>query len=471
MALLLAPALSQAAEETASPAPSVPFLLLWSLPFVLILLSIALLPLLPRVAHWWERNRNKLRVALGLSFLMVFYYLFRPAGFDGAAAGLGSVGRMLKHSVLDDYVPFIVLLFSLFTISGGIRLTGDVPAHPATNVLILFVGAILASLIGTTGASMVLIRPLLQINSERKHVKHTVVFFIFLVSNIGGCLLPVGDPPLFLGYLRGVPFLWTLHLAPEWLAAVLTVLAIYWALDSWVWRHEDVESLRLDEAIREPLRLHGWRNLALLAGVVGSVALLVPGRPLPLIGWRLPDLFLREIVQGVLCAVSLWITPKKRREDNQFTFHAIAEVACLFVGIFITMQAPIELLDLQGARLGLNSPMHFFWASGALSSFLDNAPTYVVFFEAASHLHAPAGVPLLKILAGGGRIPMHLLEAISLGSVFMGANTYIGNGPNFLVKSIAEHHGVRMPSFFGYMVYSGLVLIPTFIVLSLVFFK
>lgn len=447
--------------------PAVGTLVLWSLPFVVILLCIALLPLIHRTAHWWEHNRNKLVVSVILALLVCGYYVLRPEGFHGTH-GFGALGTVLHHAVVADYIPFIVLLFSLYTISGGIRLTGDVPAHTGTNVLILFLGALLASFIGTTGASMVLIRPLLQINSERKHVKHTVIFFIFLVSNIGGSLLPVGDPPLFLGYLKGVPFLWTLKLWPVWLTCVGLLLALYAVIDRYFYQREDRASIQLDETTLEPLRLQGKLNFLLLAGVVLAVGILVPGRPFLGTSWVVPD-HLREIVQLALCGLSMVLTPKSVRVDNQFNFTAIGEVACLFIGIFITMQVPIELLNLKGAELGLSTPAHFFWATGALSSFLDNAPTYVVFFETAKVLPVAPGAAVLPLASGA--IPVVLLKAISLGAVFMGANTYIGNGPNFLVKSIAESRGIRMPSFFGYMAWSGAILIPTFILMTFLFFR
>lgn len=446
---------------------SVNSLLLWSLPFALLLLSIAVLPLIHATEHWWEHNRSKLIVSGSLALLVCGYYLFRGTGFH-AEAGMASVLSLLHHSVVGDYIPFMVLLFSLYTISGGIRLTGDVPAHTGTNTLILFIGAMLASFIGTTGASMVLIRPLLQINSERKYVKHTVIFFIFLVSNVGGSLLPVGDPPLFLGYLKGVPFLWTLQLWPIWLTCVGILLAAYWALDSYFHKKEDQAAIQLDETRIEPLRLQGKVNLLLLLGVVVAVGILVPGKALPGTNWIIPN-YLREFVQLGLVGLSMVLTQKQVRTDNQFNFTAIGEVACLFIGIFITMQVPIELLGIKGPSLGLTQPAHFFWAAGSLSSFLDNAPTYVVFFETAKTLPA-AGMEMLA-LPGGIQIAVPLLKAIALGSVFMGANTYIGNGPNFLVKSIAEGRGVKMPSFFGYMAWSGAILIPTFIVITLIFFR
>ncbi|HEX2973379.1 MAG TPA: sodium:proton antiporter [Tepidisphaeraceae bacterium] len=418
----------------------------------------------------WEKNRNKLLFALGLAAITCAYYLFRPHGFH-AAPGIASLVQVLRHAVLLDYVPFIVLLFSLYTISGGISLRGDIPARPLTNTAFLALGAAGASFIGTTGMAMVLIRPLLQINSERRHVKHTVVFFIFLVCNIGGLLLPVGDPPLFLGYLRGVPFLWTLTLIAPWALSCALLLAVYFVWDTIAYRSEPKAAITVDEKIRKPIRIDGKRNLVLLLGVVLAVALLVPGRTLPGTSWVIPNIYLREIVQLALAAISLAITPKIARQVNQFNFTAIGEVACLFIGIFITMQAPVEILQIEGVKLGLTSPAQFFWASGLLSSVLDNAPTYVVYFETAgsltgSHLQLMSGVQTLT-----GTIPISLLAAISCGSVFMGANTYIGNGPNFMVKSIAEQSGVRMPSFFGYMAYSAAILIPLFLLLTLVFFR
>lgn len=466
--LVLGAAPLSASEAAHGLAPSVGALLAWSLPFVALLLAIALLPLIHATHRWWEHNSSKLIVSASLAVLVCGYYVLRHQGFH-AEPGLPSLLSVLHHSVVSDYIPFMVLLFSLYTISGGIRLTGDVPAHTTTNTVILFLGALLASFIGTTGASMVLIRPLLQINSERKHVKHTVIFFIFLVSNVGGSLLPVGDPPLFLGYLKGVPFLWTLQLWPVWLTCVAILLALYWVLDSHYYGTEDKASLQLDETTREPLRLQGRVNFLLLAGVVLAVGVLVPGRTLPGTSWVIPD-HLREVVQLALCGLSMVLTAKQVREDNQFNFTAIGEVACLFIGIFVTMQVPIELLHMKGPELGLTSPAHFFWAAGSLSSFLDNAPTYVVFFETAKTIPLAAGAAVLQ-LPGGAQISVALLTAVSLGSVFMGANTYIGNGPNFLVKSIAEGRGVKMPSFFGYMAWSGAILIPTFVLVTLIFFR
>jgi Na+/H+ antiporter NhaD/arsenite permease-like protein len=446
--------------------------LLWVFPFVALLLCIAILPLLPKTKRWWEKNSSKLTVALSLAVVTCLYYLLRDRGFHEADRGLPSALLALREAVLADYIPFIVLLFSLYTISGGINLRGDVPAHPLTNTAFIAVGTLLASLVGTTGAAMLLIHPLLQVNSERRHVKHTVVFFIFLVCNIGGSLLPVGDPPLFLGYLRGVPFLWTLNLAAAWATCSLIVLAIYYVWDTIAYRTEEKEAIELDERVKVPLGLSGKRNLFLLLGVVLAVAFLVPGRRFPGTEWVIPgEWHLREIVQIVLAMISLAVTPKRVRQANDFNFHAILEVACLFIGIFITMQTPVEILNIKGPELGLDRPWQFFWAAGVLSSFLDNAPTYVVYFEAAGTL-APAGMNLMHgVQTATGAIPLPLLAALSCGAVFMGANTYIGNGPNFMVKSIAEQSGVKMPSFHGYMAYSCGILVPIFVLLTLVFFR
>ncbi|HUT25193.1 MAG TPA: sodium:proton antiporter [Sumerlaeia bacterium] len=446
--------------------------LLWVFPFVALLLCIAILPLLPKTKHWWEKNSSKLAVAVSLAVVTCLYYLLRDQGFGEADRGLPSVLLVLREAVLADYVPFIVLLFSLYTISGGINLKGDVAAHPLTNTAFIATGTVLASFVGTTGAAMVLIRPLLQINSERRHVKHTAVFFIFLVCNIGGSLLPIGDPPLFLGYLRGVPFLWTLNLVGVWATCSLIVLAIYYVWDTIAYRTEEKGDALFDERVKVPLRLSGKRNFVLLLGVVLAVAFFVPGRKLPGAEWAIPGQWrLREIVLIVLALVSLAVTPKQVRKANDFNFYAIFEVACLFIGIFITMQTPVEILNIKGPELGLDRPWQCFWAAGALSSFLDNAPTYIVYFEMAGTL-APAGMNLMHgVQTATGTIPLPLLAAVSCGAVFMGANTYIGNGPNFMVKSIAEQSGVKMPTFLGYMAYSCGVLVPVFVLLTFVFFR
>ena len=403
----------------------------WVLPFVAMLLAIAVCPLW--VPHWWESNRNKLTVSLALGFPVLVFYLNRHPG-------------ALLHTA-EEYVSFMILLAGLYVISGGLRLTGDLEATPLTNTTFLTIGAVLASFVGTTGASMLLIRALLQTNRERTRVAHTVVFFIFLVSNIGGMLTPIGDPPLFLGYLRGVPFVWTFRLWPAWLAMVAVLLAVYFAWDSIAHAREPLAAIRRDRARVEPLRVRGLLNLVWLGGVLVAVAFL--HEP-----WR-------EAAIVASAALSLWRTPRGIRRANGFTAGPMVEVAVLFLGIFLTMIPALELLRLRGGELGVREPWHFFWATGGLSSFLDNAPTYLTFLALGQ------GLGLANEVVG---IPHAILAAISVGSVAMGANTYIGNAPNFMVKAIAEETGVKMPSFFGYMLYSGGVLIPLFVAVSLVFF-
>ncbi len=439
------------------------------IPFVILLLCIAILPLIHKTEHWWEDNKNRLLVSLLLSVVVLFYYwVVHPGVIDHEThkleKGFMAVHLVLKHAILMEYIPFIVLLFSLYVISGGIQLKGDLPAKPMTNTMFLAVGAGIASFVGTTGAAMLLIRPLLQTNRERKYVKHTVIFFIFLVCNIGGCLLPIGDPPLFLGYLKGIPFTWTFILWPQWLAVNLILLVIYFIWDSKLYAKEESRDIKRDDTQVEKLQLNGKINLIFLLGVVLSVALLIPGKPL--LGKEGNPIvfdFCREIVMFVFVALSLKFTPKGLREENKFNYVAIGEVAALFIGIFITMQVPVEILNVKGPDMGVSSPAQFFWFTGILSSFLDNAPTYVVFFETARTLATPEGDIVVA-----GMLSQEILVAISLGAVFMGANSYIGNGPNFMVKSIAEQSGVKMPSFFGYMGYSAVFLIPIFIILTFV---
>ena len=404
----------------------------WIAPFAAMLLAIAILPL--AAPRFWDSNLRKLGVSalLGLPVLALYGWQ-RP--------------EALAHTA-GDYVSFIALLGSLFVISGGIVVTGDVEARPSVNAAFLAVGAVLASLIGTTGASILLIRPLLSTNEERRHVAHTVVFFIFMVANAGGCLTPLGDPPLFLGYLRGVPFTWTLRLAPHWLFVNSLLLAIYYFWDRREHARESPVDVIRDRTLVRPLHVSGKRNIALLLVVVASVAAL----PTPV----------REVALVAAALTCLAVTPASIRQANRFTFHAIAEVAALFAGIFVTMLPALDILHARGADLGLSLPWHFFWASGLLSSFLDNAPTYLTFLAVAQSLGLPPQV------AG---VSHEVLAAISTGAVFMGANTYIGNGPNFMVRAIAEERGVRMPTFGGYMLYSGAVLIPCFVLVTLVFFR
>jgi Na+/H+ antiporter NhaD/arsenite permease-like protein len=395
------------------------------------LLAIAFCPLwLP---HWWEANRNKLVVSGVLGAPVLVLYLVREPG---------ALAHMAR-----DYVSFIILLTGLYVIAGGVLLTGDLEASPTVNTTFLAGGGVLASLIGTTGASMLLIRALLQTNRERTQVTHTVVFFIFIVSNIGGMLTPLGDPPLFLGYLQGVPFTWTLGLWLPWLTMTGTLLIVYFVWDSLQYRREPRAARRLDHTRVEPLRIRGSVNALWLGGVVVAVAFLhAPAR---------------EIVILAFAAISLWRTPREIRRANQFTAYPMMEVAVLFLGMFLTMIPALELLHVRGGELGVREPWQFFWAAGALSSFLDNAPTYLTFLALAQSLDLPAEVV---------GVPHVILAAISVGAVAMGANSYIGNAPNFMVKAIAEAASVRMPSFLGYMAYSGAVLIPLFIVVTVLFF-
>lgn len=459
---------------TAAAAP--PF---WTvLPFVLLLLAIALLPLIPATSHWWEHNRNKLMVAGGLGlFTLAYYSLLHHTPLDAhwpahhvvepAAGALqpGFVRTILSNAILKEFLPFIILLFSLYTISGGIRITGDLRADPLTNASFIAVGAVLSNLIGTTGAAMLLVRPLLETNKERKHVAHTVVMFIFIVCNCGGCLTPIGDPPLFLGYLEGVPFVWTFQLWKEWLFVNGLLIVIYVLLDEFVfYRREATRDIVRDVEHTTRLRIGGWKlNAPLLFGVVLAVALLDPSKPFPGTDWH-PWMYLREVVQLGLVAISLWWGSQTVREQNQFNYSAIVEVAALFIGIFICMQPALQILSVYGNSLGLRDAPHFFWATGSLSGVLDNAPTYLAFFKAAQAMPAEPGIPLVA----GVQEP--ILAAISLGAVFMGAMTYIGNGPNFMVRSIAENSGVKMPSFFGYMAYSVSILLPLLAVMVWLYF-
>jgi Na+/H+ antiporter NhaD/arsenite permease-like protein len=404
----------------------------WAFPFAALLLAIAVLPL--TAPHFWESNLRKLAVAGALALPVLLLYLRAHP-------------QALAHTAL-EYASFMVLLGGLFVISGGVVLEGDLEATTRTNALLLGTGALVASFVGTTGASMLLIRPLLQTNRERKHVAHTVVFFIFLVSNIGGCLTPLGDPPLFLGYLNGVPFTWTLRLALPWLFTVALVLAAYVAWDRVARSREAPGDLRRDRLELRPLRMAGKENAVLLAGVLAAVAFLHAP-------WR-------EGVIVALALVSYRQTDPALHKANRFTFQPILEVAALFAGIFVTMLPALDILKARGSELGVREPWQFFWATGALSSFLDNAPTYLTFLALAK------GLGLAPEVVG---VPHEILAAISLGAVFMGANTYIGNGPNFMVRAIAEEHGVKMPSFGGYMLYSAAVLVPIFVLVTLVFFR
>lgn len=434
--------------------------LLWILPFAGMLLCIAILPMVAH--HWWEQHRNQLLVSATWSAPVVGYLLwliFTDHHAESAAHGL-------THA-LEEYVSFIALLGSLFVISGGILLKGDLEGKPSTNTAFLAVGALISNIIGTTGASMLLIRPMLRTNSEREYVKHIPLFFIFLVSNIGGALTPIGDPPLFLGYLRGVPFFWTLeHLWHIWLFPIIVLLIMFYVVDRYFYGKERQESIQQDRLEFKPLGFEGAWNFLLLGGVVAAVLLLSPDAEVH----DFRHYYAREIAMAALAGLSVWRTSRKIREANSFTYGPILEVAALFCGIFLTMIPATMILQARGAALGLTEPWHYFWATGLLSSFLDNAPTYVTFAAMAC-----GGVPECTSAEQLGALAssptgMPLLVAISAGAVFMGANSYIGNGPNFMVRAIAEENGYKMPSFFGYVAWAGVILIPVFILVTFIYF-
>ncbi len=426
---------------------------LWmSVPFIVMLLTIAIAPLIAE--HLWENNRNKLIFVLAISV---------PTTILLAQYGLGGA---IVHNMLFDYIPFIMLLLALFVVTGGINIRGDIMATPSVNTFILAIGFILASFMGTTGAAMLLIRPLLQINQQRTHKIHTVLFFIALVANCGGVLTPLGDPPLFLLYLRGAPFEWFSSLAPEWIVAGLILLSIYALTDRYFYAKEPSEARERDLAEQEPIHITGAINFIYLGMVIAAVLFLnrtyIPamredGAPLYI-------RFLRDIVLALIIIMSLLTTKRDVRKANNFTWAPILEVAILFIGIFVTMTPTMMYLNAHAANLGLTKPWQFFYATGALSSFLDNAPTAVAFHTVAT------GLPHIEGTEYVASIPEMLLAAIALGSVFFGAMTYIGNGPNFMVKAIAEQEGVKMPSFFGYMLkFSLVVLLPVFILVQLIF--
>ncbi len=437
--------------------------ILWTIPFAGILLSIAVMPLV--APHFWHNNFGKVSFFWALTFVMPFLI----------KQGLSVTLYEVLHIVLLDYIPFIILLLSLFTISGGIRLKGTLVGTPLLNLIIILIGTILASWMGTTGAAMLLIRPLIRANQHREHKVHVIVFFIFLVANIGGSLTPLGDPPLFLGFLKGVDFFWTTTaMIKPMLFMVVSLLLIFFFLDSKFYNMED-HSKKPSVEKNEKLGIEGSINFLFLLGVI--VAVLMSGIWNPHISFTvynveltLPNL-LRDILLLTLTTLSWKFTLKSLRYENQFTWFPIQEVAKLFAAIFITIIPAIAILraGTEGALSAIinsvssnGEPVNYmyFWATGILSSFLDNAPTYLVFFNTA-------GGNAIELMG-----PLHnTLLAISAGAVFMGANTYIGNAPNFMVKSIAEEQNISMPSFFGYMIkYSMPILIPLYILVTFIFF-
>lgn len=421
---------------------------IWSIvPFIGMLLSIAVLPLTNPA--WWDSNRNKIIISAVASIPVL-------------AVVLPCDPNLLTHSLL-DYFSFLTLLGALFVISGGIYIKGEFAGTPLVNTAFLGIGAVLANVIGTTGASMLLIRPYMRANHRRKRRSHLVIFFIFLVSNTAGLLTPLGDPPLFLGFLRGVPFHWTLSLFPQWALVVGLLLLIFNIFDQAVFLKEDIETpgaLAEEVQPRRRLQIQGPINFIYLLGVMAAAMLT------GYFGWPRG---IQEALMLSMAVLSWYTTPRSVHQANHFHFHPIAEVAALFLGIFITMIPALEILDARAASFGLREPWHFFWLSGLLSSFLDNAPTYLTFTAMASGLVGGQAENLGTLLDSG--LGERLLAAVSCGAVFMGANTYIGNGPNFMVKSIAERSGIRMPSFGGYMIYSCLILVPLFIFVTLVFFR
>ncbi len=438
---------------------------LWGAPFAGILLSIALVPLLAPV--FWHHHFGKVAAAWALAFLLPFALVFGP--------GIAAAG--LVHALLAEYIPFIILLTALFTVAGGIFIRGNLHGSPGLNTAILAIGAVLASFMGTTGASMLMIRPLIRANDNRKHKAHVVIFFIFIVSNAGGSLTPLGDPPLFLGFLKGVDFFWTLsHIFPETLFLVGCLLGLFYLMDTWYY-HRREEILPVDPTPdSKRIGFDGAANFWLLGAIVGLVLLSgfwKSGIAFNILGTEvgLPGL-VRDAGLIIVTLVSLRITPLDVHLDNQFSWGPMQEVAKLFAGIFLTIIPVIAMLKAGvngpfGAVVaavtrpdGSPDPAMYFWAAGALSSFLDNAPTYLVFFNTAGGDPAVLMTTLAPTLA-----------AISAGAVFMGANTYIGNAPNLMVKAIAEDRGVKMPSFFGYMVWSGAILVPLFIVMTFIWFR
>jgi Na+/H+ antiporter NhaD/arsenite permease-like protein len=434
------------------------------LPFVGILLSIALFPLF--APHFWHKHFPKVSLFWALIFALPFLLIFKEIAF-----------KEICHIYLLDYIPFIILLSSLFTVSGGIYVRGAIAGTPAMNLLLLLIGTFLASFTGTTGASMLMIRPVLRANAQRKMKIHTIVFFIFLISNIGGSLTPLGDPPLFLGFLHGVPFFWTLHLLPHMFVATSILLLIYYLIDFYYYKKEKI--IFAKETV-EPFRIEGAHNLIFLAGIMGAVLLsgFWSAGTYNFLGVELSyQNNVRDVIMILMGILSLKFTDKRIRQENEFTWNPILEVAYLFAGIFMTIIPALAILRAGSeGSLGIiigavKSPHHYFWASGGLSSFLDNAPTYLTFLNSClgkfySGLTEPEAVNNLI------RENAVFLKAISTGSVFMGANSYIGNAPNFMVKSIAEEAGVSMPSFFGYMLkYSIPILIPIFILVTVLFFS
>jgi Na+/H+ antiporter NhaD/arsenite permease-like protein len=467
-ALLLSP-ISVMAQGASGESGAVPSLWL-CIPFAGLLLCIAVLPLVK--GEWWEAHQPIVVLMWILLFTIPFAVIY----------GGGTALETVLECIVDDYLTFIVLLFGLYCVAGNITLEGDLVGSPVINMAVLAVGTLLSSVIGTTGSSMLMVRPVIKMNSWRKRKAHIMVFFIFLISNIGGCLTPIGDPPLLMGFSRGVPFFWSLNIFPVLIFNMVILLFVFYHLDKRAYCKDIAEGLMPD--ISKPgakITIQGLHNLIFLVMIVVAVVLsgILPDLSfcqdaqgnllgIPIFGevkLGLPAII--EIVIILLAAFLSFKTSKKEiRIKNHFTWGAIREVAVLFIGIFITMQPALMILKSMGASLGLDQPYQMFWVTGALSSFLDNTPTYLVFLTTAGVMGFTSGITTTL-----GVIPQKMLMAISCGAVFMGANTYIGNAPNFMVKSISDENGIRMPSFFRYLLWSVSVLVPVFLLDTLVFFR
>ncbi len=440
------------------------------IPFVGILLCIAVMPLI--TPNWWEHHQPLIVVMWSLLFVIPCAILH----------GAGEAIEIVLECLINDYLTFIVLLFGLFCVSGNITMEGDLAGSPRVNVILLTIGTLLSSLIGTTGSSMLMVRPVIKMNSWRKHKTHIMVFFIFLVSNIGGCLTPIGDPPLLMGFSRGVPFFWSLKLLPILLVNMVALLFVFYWIDRKAYCR-DVAKGRMPD-ISKPktkISIQGLHNLIFIVMIVVAVILsgILPDMPafqnaegevLGIHIYREVVLTYPAIIEIVIillaALLSFKTTNEKIRIKNHFSWGAIKEVAVLFFGIFITMQPALMILKGVGGSLGLTEPLQMFWVTGGLSSFLDNTPTYLVFLTTTGAMNYVDGIATTL-----GNIPVKMLVAISCGAVFMGANTYIGNAPNFMVKAISDENGIRMPSFFGYILWSLCVLIPVFLLDTLIFFR
>ena len=443
---------------------------LWlCIPFGLLLLCVAVLPIAK--PHWWEENQLKITALLSACFVLPFAFTHGPS----------CAAETVLECIIGDYITFIVLLFGLFCVAGNISFEGDLAGSPRVNVILLAIGIALASLIGTTGASMLMVRPVIKMNSWRKRKKQIMIFFIFLVSNMGGCLTPIGDPPLLMGFSRGVPFAWSLHLLPLLLLNAIILLTVFYHIDKRQYHKDITQGYRPDiSKAGVMIKLNGTHNFIFMTVIVAAVVLsgVLPNMP-SMLG---PDgavkgihiykevcFTIPQILECAMILISALLSFKTTdpliRRRNHFNWGAIKEVAILFAGIFITMQPALAILKDAGACMSGLTPFETFWTAGALSSFLDNTPTYLVFLTMAGASGTVSGIATTL-----GTVPTKMLLAISSGAVFMGANTYIGNAPNFMVKSISKENGINMPSFFGYIGWSLSILVPVFLVDSLLFF-